>query len=90
MPPVVGFVGGSGSGKTTLITAGLPALDAAEPRGAVPKHAHHGFDMDRPGKDSFRARAAGATQVPIASRLTHSAGTPRDRLPAPRVRRGAD
>ena len=67
-PPVVGFVGGSGSGKTTLITAVLPALRAAGLRVAVLKHAHHGFDMDRPGKDSFRAREAGATQVLIASR----------------------
>ena len=68
VPPVVGFVGASGSGKTTLITAVLPALRAAGLRVAVLKHAHHGFDMDRPGKDSFRAREAGATQVLIASR----------------------
>lgn len=68
LPPVVGFVGASGSGKTTLITAVLPALRAAGLRVAVLKHAHHGFDMDRPGKDSFRVREAGATQVLIASR----------------------
>ena len=67
MLPVIGFVGASGSGKTTLITAVLPELRAAGFRVAVLKHAHHGFDMDRPGKDSFRAREAGAAQVLVAS-----------------------
>lgn len=66
--PVVGFVGASGSGKTTLIAAVLPALCAAGLRLAVLKHAHHGFQMDRPGKDSFRVREAGASQVLVASR----------------------
>ncbi len=65
--PVVGFVGASGSGKTTLITALLPELSAAGLRVAVLKHARHGFDMDRPGKDSYRAREAGAAQVLVAS-----------------------
>ena len=68
MPPVVGFVGPSGSGKTTLITRVLPALRAEGVRVAVLKHAHCGFDMDRPGKDSFRVREAGAAEVLIASR----------------------
>ncbi|HEX6106792.1 MAG TPA: molybdopterin-guanine dinucleotide biosynthesis protein B [Gemmatimonadales bacterium] len=68
MPPVVGFIGASGSGKTTLIAAVLPELRAAGLRVAVLKHAHCGFDMDRPGKDSFRAREAGAAEVLIASR----------------------
>ena len=63
MPPVVGFVGASGSGKTTLITAVLPPLRARGLRVAVLKHAHCGFDMDRPGKDSFRVREAGAAEV---------------------------
>lgn len=67
-PPVVGFVGVSGSGKTTLITAVLPLLRAEGLRVAVLKHAHCGFDMDRPGKDSFRVREAGASEVLIASR----------------------
>lgn len=66
--PVVGFVGASGSGKTTLITGVLPALCAAGLRVAVLKHAHHGFQMDRPGKDSFRVREAGASQILVASR----------------------
>lgn len=68
MLPVVGFIGPSGSGKTTLITAVLPELRAAGLRVAVLKHAHCGFDMDRPGKDSFRVREAGASEVLIASR----------------------
>ena len=68
MPPVVGFVGASGSGKTTLITAVLPLLRAEGVRVAVLKHAHCGFDMDRPGKDSYRVREAGASEVLIASR----------------------
>jgi molybdopterin-guanine dinucleotide biosynthesis protein B len=66
--PVIGFVGASGSGKTTLITALLPLLGRAGLKVAVLKHAHHGFDIDRPGKDSYRAREAGAAQVLIASR----------------------
>ena len=67
-PPVIGFVGPSGSGKTTLIAAIVPLLKAAGLRVGVLKHARHGFDMDRPGKDSYRAREAGAAQVLVASR----------------------
>jgi molybdopterin-guanine dinucleotide biosynthesis adapter protein len=63
--PVVGFVGASGSGKTTLIVQVLPALLAEGLRVAVLKHAHCGFDMDRPGKDSYRVREAGASEVLI-------------------------
>lgn len=68
MLPVVGFVGASGSGKTTLITRVLPLLRAEGLRVGVLKHAHCGFDMDRPGKDSYRVRESGATEVLIASR----------------------
>jgi molybdopterin-guanine dinucleotide biosynthesis protein B len=68
VPPVVGFIGVSGSGKTTLIAAVIPLLRAEGLRVAVLKHAHGGFDMDRPGKDSFRVREAGASEVLIASR----------------------
>ena len=66
--PVLGFVGSSGSGKTTLLTAVLPRLREAGLRVAVLKHARHGFDLDQPGKDSYRAREAGATEVLVASR----------------------
>jgi molybdopterin-guanine dinucleotide biosynthesis adapter protein len=61
------FVGWSGSGKTTLLTAVLPLLTARGVRVSTIKHAHHGFDMDRPGKDTWRHREAGAHEVLVAS-----------------------
>ena len=66
--PLLGFVGWSGAGKTTLLTAVIPLLQTRGLRCALIKHAHHGFDIDRPGKDSDRLRRAGAGQVLIASR----------------------
>ena len=65
--PIVGLVGSSGSGKTTLIERLIPLLASEQLRVAVIKHASHGFDMDRPGKDSYRLREAGAQQVLVAS-----------------------
>lgn len=59
----LGVVGWSGAGKTTLIAATLPLLIARGLRVATVKHAHHGFDIDRPGKDSHRHREAGAREV---------------------------
>ena len=59
----LGVVGWSGAGKTTLITAVLPLLAARGLRVATVKHTHHDFDLDRPGKDSFRHREAGAGEV---------------------------
>jgi molybdopterin-guanine dinucleotide biosynthesis protein B len=64
---VLGIVGWSGSGKTTLLTAVLPLLRRAGLRISTVKHTHHDFDLDRPGKDSFRHRQAGAHEVLIAS-----------------------
>ncbi|NMG04400.1 molybdopterin-guanine dinucleotide biosynthesis protein B [Azoarcus taiwanensis] len=64
---VFGIAGWSNSGKTTLIEKVIPCLTARGLRVAVIKHAHHGFDLDRPGKDSFRHREAGATQVLMLS-----------------------
>lgn len=63
----IGFIGYSNSGKTTLIEKLLPLLIARGLRVSAVKNAHHGFDMDRPGKDSFRYREAGAGQVLIAT-----------------------
>jgi len=63
----IGFVGQSGSGKTTLIERLIPAFVERGLTVSTLKHAHHGFDIDRPGKDSFRFRAAGATQVMLAA-----------------------
>lgn len=66
-PPVFGFTGSSGSGKTTLVEQVIPLLVARGLSLALIKHAHHGFDMDQPGKDSFRHRAAGCAQVLVTS-----------------------
>src|ERR1043165_1746841 len=64
---VVGFAGFSGSGKTTLVEALIPALKLQGQRVSVVKHAHHKFDIDHPGKDTYRHREAGAFEVVIAS-----------------------
>ncbi len=83
---VLGLVGWSGSGKTTLLTAMLPLLRARGLRVSTIKHAHHGFDIDRPGKDSYRHRAAGAHEVLVASAtrwaLLHELDGPEPALPA--------
>jgi molybdopterin-guanine dinucleotide biosynthesis protein B len=63
---VFGVTGSSGSGKTTLLVALLPRLKAAGVAVSTIKHAHHGFDLDRPGKDSHRHREAGAREVLVA------------------------
>ena len=65
---VVGFAGFSGSGKTTLVERLIPVLRLQGLRVSVVKHAHHRFDIDHPGKDTFRHREAGAFEVVIASR----------------------
>ena len=64
---VAGFAGFSGCGKTTLIEQLIPLLRQQGQRVSVVKHAHHRFDMDHPGKDSYRHREAGAFEVVIAS-----------------------
>jgi molybdopterin-guanine dinucleotide biosynthesis protein MobB len=64
---IIGLAGWSGSGKTTLITKLIPRLRARGLAVSTLKHAHHGFDLDQPGKDSFFHRAAGATEVIISS-----------------------
>jgi molybdopterin-guanine dinucleotide biosynthesis protein B len=64
---IIGLAGWSGSGKTTLITKVLPRLIVRGCRVSTLKHAHHGFDLDQPGKDSFMHRAAGATEVVVSS-----------------------
>lgn len=63
---VLGFTGGSGAGKTTLLEKLIPELRNRNQRVAVIKHAHHGFDMDTPGKDSWRHRQAGAAEVLVS------------------------
>ncbi len=64
---VIGFSGYSGSGKTTLVEKLIPALKQRGLRVSVVKHAHHRFDIDHPGKDTYRHREAGAFEVVVAS-----------------------
>ena len=64
---VIGFCGYSGSGKTTLVEQLIGRFRRAGQRVSVVKHAHHDFDIDHPGKDSWRHRQAGAFEVVIAS-----------------------
>ncbi len=65
--PVLGFSAFSGSGKTTLLKKLLPILVQKGVRCAVVKHAHHAFEVDQPGKDSFELRKAGAAPMLVAS-----------------------
>lgn len=64
---VLGLTGWSGAGKTTLIVKLIPELVGRGLKVSTIKHAHHAFDVDKPGKDSHRHRAAGATEVLVAS-----------------------
>ena len=64
---VVGFAGYSGSGKTTLVERLIPAFRLKGRRVSVVKHAHHSFDIDHAGKDTYRHREAGAFEVVVAS-----------------------
>jgi molybdopterin-guanine dinucleotide biosynthesis adapter protein len=66
--PVLGFAAYSGTGKTTLLTQLIPILRQRGIRIAMVKHAHHRFDVDIPGKDSYELRKAGAAQMLICSR----------------------
>jgi len=65
---IFGFAGWSGSGKTTLIEQVIPRLAARGLAVSLIKHAHHRFDVDHPGKDSYRHRHAGCREVLVTSR----------------------
>ena len=65
--PILGFSAWSGTGKTTLLRQLIPALKARGLRVSVIKHAHHHFDLDFPGKDSYELRKAGAEQTVICT-----------------------
>ena len=67
VPPLLGFVGFSGVGKTTLLVQLLPVLRERGLRVGVIKHAHHDFEIDTPGKDSYLLRKAGASEMLVAS-----------------------
>jgi molybdopterin-guanine dinucleotide biosynthesis adapter protein len=64
---IIGLAGWSGSGKTTLVTSVIPVLVGRGLKVATVKHAHHDFDTDQPGKDSWLHRRAGASEVAIVS-----------------------
>ena len=64
---VIGFAGWSGAGKTTLIVRLIPELNRRGLKVSTIKHAHHNFDLDQPGKDSYEHRAAGAEEVLVTS-----------------------
>ncbi len=64
---IFGLAGWSGSGKTTLMTALIPEFVSRGVTVSTVKHAHHAFDIDQPGKDSWRHRQAGAREVMVAS-----------------------
>lgn len=65
--PILGFAAASGTGKTTLLTQLIPLLKQQGLRVGLIKHSHHNFEIDKPGKDSFRLRAAGASPVMLVS-----------------------
>ncbi|TXH34958.1 MAG: molybdopterin-guanine dinucleotide biosynthesis protein B [Rhodospirillaceae bacterium] len=64
---ILGLTGWSGAGKTTLMVRLIPELVSRGLTVSTMKHAHHAFDVDKPGKDSYRHRAAGATEVLVSS-----------------------
>jgi molybdopterin-guanine dinucleotide biosynthesis protein B len=66
-PRLIGLAGWSGAGKTTLMTRLIPILTGRGLKVSTIKHAHHAFDIDQPGKDSWLHRQAGATEVLVAS-----------------------
>ncbi len=66
--PILGFVAASGTGKTTLLIQLIPILKQNGLRIGLIKHSHHDFEIDQPGKDSFRLREAGASPVMLVSR----------------------
>jgi molybdopterin-guanine dinucleotide biosynthesis protein B len=65
--PILGFAAFSGTGKTTLLTQLIPLLKESGLRVGLIKHSHHNFEIDKPGKDSFRLREAGASPVMLVS-----------------------
>tara|TARA_B100000287_G_C20652052_1_gene787252 strand:- start:522 stop:1034 length:513 start_codon:yes stop_codon:yes gene_type:complete len=65
---IIGFAGYSGVGKTTILTEVIKILSAKGLKIAVIKHAHHNFDVDKPGKDSYELRKSGAKEVLVSSK----------------------
>jgi molybdopterin-guanine dinucleotide biosynthesis protein B len=86
---IIGLAGWSGSGKTTLLTGVIPVLVKRGLKVATVKHAHHEFDTDQPGKDSWLHRQAGASEVAIVSSrrwaIVHELGQGPEREPEPQL-----
>ena len=70
--PILGFAAASGTGKTTLLTQLIPLLKQQGLRVGLIKHSHHSFDIDQPGKDSYRLRMAGASSVMLVSQYRYA------------------
>ena len=83
--PVIGFAAFSGTGKTTLLAQVIPLLRGEGLRMGLIKHAHHRFDVDTPGKDSFELRAAGAERVLLGSRRRWALMVEREQPEEPRL-----
>lgn len=81
--PILGFAAFSGTGKTTLITKLLPLLNAKGVKAGLVKHSHHDFDIDQPGKDSYRLRKAGASPVMLVSKFRRAIITEREVIGEP-------
>jgi len=83
--PILGFAAFSGTGKTTLLTKLIPLLKNHGLRIALIKHSHHNFEIDKPGKDSYRLREAGATPVMLVSSHRRAIITEFDSVIEPRL-----
>ena len=83
--PVLGFAAFSGTGKTTLLKQLIPLLAERGIRVGVIKHAHHNFDIDKPGKDSYELRKAGARQLLVASARRWALMTENDSIGDPEL-----
>jgi len=83
---IIGLAGWSGAGKTTLLARLIPCLVGRGISVSTIKHAHHAFDVDRPGKDSHAHRQAGAAQVLVSSALRWALMTEHRGAPEPELR----
>jgi len=83
--PILGFAAHSGTGKTTLLTQLIPLLINAGLRVGLIKHSHHNFEIDKPGKDSYRLREAGASPVMLVSSHRRATITEFTKVTEPRL-----
>jgi len=83
--PILGFAAFSGTGKTTLLTKLIPLLKQTGLRIALIKHSHHNFEIDKPGKDSYRLREAGASPVMLVSSHRRAMITEFDSIQEPKL-----